>query len=108
MSYPFDGQMRDKRTAIGVVLAHLQSGRDITQKVAWDEYRISRLAAVVNDLKRKGVAIASEWLCVEGRYGKTRIKRYFLGVYGGADEGIYDVNNHDSSKSSRSSKGVIS
>jgi hypothetical protein len=84
MSYPFDGQ-GNKRTAIGVVLAHLQSGRDITQKLAWEEYRISRLAAVINDLKRKGVAVASDWLCVEGRYGKTRVKRYFLGVLGSAD-----------------------
>lgn len=73
----------DKRTAIGVVLAHLQSGQSLTQKLAWEEYRISRLAAVVNDLKRKGVAVASEWLTVDSPYGKTRVKSYFMGVYGG-------------------------
>lgn len=80
----------DKRTAIGVVLAHLQSGQSLTQKLAWEEYRISRLAAVVNDLKRKGVAVVSEWLTVDSPYGKTRVKRYFLGVYGGANGGVYE------------------
>jgi hypothetical protein len=86
MSYPFDtSSLGDKPTAINVVLTHLQSGRDITQRLAWEDYHISRLAAVINDLKRKGVAIASEWLTVSSPYGKTRVKRYFLGVYGGAD-----------------------
>ncbi|HQT03350.1 MAG TPA: helix-turn-helix domain-containing protein [Thiotrichales bacterium] len=103
MNYPFD-----PHSATGAVMEHLAAGKEITPKLAWNLFGVSYLPAVIHYLKSHGVAIDSDWIIVPTRRGKTRVKRYFLQVCGNDDDGIYDVHYQESSKSSRSSKGVIS
>ena len=50
------------RTQIETVLAHLRRFRraGITSLVAFDKYRITRLASAIRDLRQRGVAIETE------------------------------------------------
>lgn len=62
------------------VLKYLQSGKSLTHREAEDELGITRLAARVNELKKKrNVDIKSEPVRVKARNGRiTYIARYSL------------------------------
>ena len=60
-----------------VVLRHLRRHRTITQAQAWERYRISRLASVVQDLRMQGELIYTEMCKSKSRlYGPTQFARY--------------------------------
>lgn len=60
-----------------VVLRHLRRYRSITQAQAWERYRISRLASVVEDLRLRGEFILTDMLESHSRrYGPTKYAKY--------------------------------
>lgn len=67
---------------VGVVYAYLRGGRPLTQAGAWRMYRISRLASVIEDLRKAGRRIDTELIEKRTRYGKTRYARYRMARYG--------------------------
>lgn len=72
--------MRGQRNAI---LNHLKSGKSITSKEAFELYGITRLSAIIHDLRRMGYPIHA--LSVEGktRFGDScRYAKYILGKEG--------------------------
>lgn len=63
----------------GLVLNHLQHKKYITSWEAIQNYGITRLSAVIFNLRESGWNIQDEWIEEYNRYGqKTRFKRYFL------------------------------
>ena len=61
------------------IFRHLQDYGSITSLEAMQEYGIMRLASRISDMKKAGVAIRSETVTGENRYGeKTSFSRYFL------------------------------
>ena len=52
--------MKDKDSQCKTILKYLQDGNSITQIEASDKFRITRLAARVSDLRRRGYDIVSE------------------------------------------------
>lgn len=60
------------------VLEYIRKHGSITQMEATAELGVTRLAAVVCSLKKKGLAIRSEEIKVPSRYGTARIARYFI------------------------------
>ena len=61
------------------ILAHLESGKTITQREASTLYGIDRLGARVWDLERAGHPIHRELVEVTKRNGKiTRVARYSI------------------------------
>lgn len=69
--------MRGQRNAI---LSHLKSGKSITSKEAFELYGVTRLSAIIYDLRAMGHLIHA--VSVEGktRFGDTcRYAKYFLG-----------------------------
>lgn len=63
------------------LLDHMRAGNKVTSFYAMRCLGISRLASRVNDLRRQGHDVRSEWVDVENRHGeKTRIKRYWMEV----------------------------
>ena len=63
----------------GLVLKHLQSKKYITSWEAIENYGITRLSAVIFNLRETGWDIQDKWVVEYNRYGqKTRFKRYFL------------------------------
>lgn len=69
--------MRGQRNAI---LAHLKAGKSITSKEAFELYGVTRLSAIVHDLRNMGYVIHT--IMVEGttRFGdSTKYAKYVLG-----------------------------
>lgn len=68
-----------KKTQKELVLEHLQKGKSITSREAWEAYGCSRLADVIFKLRKEGYAISRE--TVEGKtklganahYGRYRM-----------------------------------
>lgn len=62
------------------VLHHLRRGDGLTSTEALDLYGISRLAAVVHDLRRDGHAIRTERVQVKRTHGEgmANVARYWL------------------------------
>lgn len=74
--------MRGQRNAI---LTHLKSGKSITSKEAFEKFGITRLSAIIHDLRCMGYPIHA--ISVEGktRFGDScRYAKYILGE--GAEE----------------------
>jgi len=66
-------------TQMDVVFTHLQRYKSISSKEAIKEYDITRLAAVIDRLERKGVAIGRQDCYTPTKYSKsTRYTRYYL------------------------------
>lgn len=62
------------------ILRHLQDFGSITSAEAITEYGIMRLASRVNDLRRNGTNIVSEYVTGVNRYGeKCHWTRYRMG-----------------------------
>ena len=59
-----------------VVLTYLLTGKSITSWEAIERWHITRLASIINRLKRRGHRIESEW-CTNYVDG-ARYKRYWL------------------------------
>ena len=60
-----------KTTQCERILRHLRDYGSITQKEAYAEYGIARLASRINDLKKKGFNITSETVTGKNRYGEA-------------------------------------
>lgn len=60
------------------VVQYIRKHGSITQMEATAELGITRLAAVICSLKKKGLAIRSEEIKVPSRYGTARVARYFI------------------------------
>lgn len=61
------------------VFRHLRHNGSITSWEAIREYGITRLSAVIFDLRREGWNITDEWEYTTNRYGEpTKFKRYKL------------------------------
>lgn len=60
------------------VLAYLEKHGSITQLEAYKNFPapITRLSAVIYDLRHAGYEIDSEWCCAKNCYGKVEFKRY--------------------------------
>jgi hypothetical protein len=66
-----------------VVLKHLQRRGSITQAQAWERYSISRLASVIEDLRRSGEFIWTEMLETRSKtYCPTKYARYRMPTCG--------------------------
>lgn len=52
--------MKDRDSQCKTILSYLQEGNSITQIEASDKFRITRLAARVSDLRKRGYDIVSE------------------------------------------------
>jgi predicted ArsR family transcriptional regulator len=66
--------MRERDSQCKTILSYLQEGHSITQIEASDKFRITRLAARISDLKKRGYDIVSE----EVGKGFGRYVRYHL------------------------------
>ena len=66
--------MKDKDSQCKTILKYLQDGNSITQIEASDKFRITRLAARISDLRKRGYDIVSE----EVGKGFGRYVRYHL------------------------------
>ena len=59
------------------IIEYISKHGSITQIEALRDIGVLRLASRISDMKRSGVAIASDLVEVENRYGeKCRVKRY--------------------------------
>ena len=74
----------EKTTQADIILEHLQTAT-ITSIEAIERYGITRLAAVVSQLRAKGHKIIARNKTVTTRYGKTTVAVYELRD-GGDDE----------------------
>ena len=63
-----------------VVLRYLSAGNRLTSWEAIEKWHITRLASIINRLKRRGYRIESEW-CTNLIDG-ARYKSYWLGMEG--------------------------
>lgn len=60
-----------KTTQCERILRHLRDYGSITQKEAYAEYGITRLASRINDLKKRGCRISSVTVEGKNRYGEA-------------------------------------
>ena len=60
------------------VLAYMRDNGAITSRDAFAELGVSRLAAVISQIKKDGVEVESENKRVKTRYGETTVSRYSL------------------------------
>lgn len=61
-----------------VVLRHFKTSKSITSFEAFSEYGITRLSAIIFDLRKKYI-ISDEWVEKTNRYGENvRFKRYIM------------------------------
>jgi len=68
--------MRGQRNAI---LNHLKSGKTITSKEAFEQYGITRLSAIVHDLRIMGYSIHTLMMDGTTRFGdSTKYAKYIL------------------------------
>lgn len=69
--------MRGQRNAI---LNHLKSGKSITSKEAFELYGVTRLSAIIHDLRNMGYAIHTFMMDGTTRFGdSTKYAKYVLG-----------------------------
>ena len=69
--------MRGQRNAI---ITHLKSGKTITSKEAFEQYGITRLSAIIHDLKNMGYSIHTIMVDGKTRFGdSTKYAKYILG-----------------------------
>jgi len=59
-----------------IILAHMQTGKTIDPMTALNSYQCFRLASRINELRRAGHNIGSEWR--ESLQSGKRWKEYFL------------------------------
>ncbi len=73
-------QAHHEPTQCDYIIAHLKTGKGITQREADRLYGIGRLAARIGELKRNGYPeIQHETIEVKKRNGaRTRVTRYYL------------------------------
>ena len=68
-----------EKTQTQLVLERLKSGRGITSLEAFREFGITRLSAIIFNLRKRGLDIESQTIEVDTRYGgRTRVARYVL------------------------------
>lgn len=61
-----------------VILRHFKTYRTITSYEAFAEYGVTRLSAIILDLRKKYI-IGDEWVERTNRFGETvRFKRYIM------------------------------
>lgn len=60
------------------VLAYMRDNGAITSRDAFVELGVSRLAAVISQIKKDGIEVESENKRVKTRYGETIVSRYTL------------------------------
>lgn len=75
-----------------IILRHLHDYRGITSWEAFTEYGITRLSAVIFNLKEKGYHFRDEWVHKENRYNEpVKFKNYLLmgtfDMFGGYSSG---------------------
>lgn len=70
--------MKERESQCKTILSYLKDGNSITQIEASDKFRITRLAARISDLKKRGYDIVSE----EVGKGFGRYVRYHLAYEG--------------------------
>lgn len=77
--YEFKKELSE-RTQMTELLKHLESGKTITSKEAFDRFGITRLSARIYDLRHKeGLNIITRNKIVNTRYGrKTMVAEYVL------------------------------
>lgn len=62
-----------------LVYNHLASGNRLTSFQAFQEYGITRLSAIIFDLRKNGLDILDCWVYAVNRYGKmVKFKQYYL------------------------------
>lgn len=62
-----------------LIFKHLKSGKSITSFEAFEEYGITRLSAIIFDLREKGLDIQDRWVYAKNRYGNmVKFKAYYL------------------------------
>ena len=72
-------QAHHEPTQCDEILAHLESGKPITQREALSLYGVARLGARIWELSRQGHSIRRELVEVKKRNGKiTRVASYTL------------------------------
>lgn len=82
------GSVESKPSQNERIIEYINKHGSITQIEALRDIGVLRLASRISDMKRNGVAIASDFVEVENRYGeKCRVKRYRLA---GVEDG-YDI-----------------
>lgn len=58
---------------------YLESGRTLTSKDAWEKWGVTRLSAIIHNLRRQGLSIMTTDEEAYNRYGeKVRYGRYSL------------------------------
>ena len=66
-------------TQRNIIFSRLTSGKPITSWEAFEEYGITRLSAIIYDLREKGLDIQDTWVYRVNRYGNmVKFKQYFL------------------------------
>lgn len=70
-----------KATQAQRIVQYMEDFGSITQLEALNDLGVMRLASRISDLRKDGVPIKSEIVCVKNRYGENcNIKRYSLEV----------------------------
>ena len=77
------GRSTNNGTQKDRVLAYLEKHGTITQRQAYHELGIMRLASRINDLKNDGHDIRAVLIDVPGRNGRARVARYSFGALEG-------------------------
>lgn len=73
------GESTNNKTQQTRIVEYCKSHRGITSLDAVRDLGIIRLASRINDLKRNGFKVESDWETVQNRYGEdTRVKRYYV------------------------------
>lgn len=71
--------IKEKLTQADRVLRHLQKYGSITSLESFKEYGVSRLSAIIFNLKQANYQFEEEWITQKNRYGeKTTFKKYIL------------------------------
>ena len=72
--------MAEKKTQTSEILEYMRRNRDgITSWEAFERFGATRLSAIIFELKKRGIRIASENKTVTTRYGrKVTVSRYYL------------------------------
>lgn len=69
----------EKLTQADRVLRHLQKYGSITSLESFREYGVSRLSAIIFNLKQANYQFEEEWITQKNRYGeRTTFKKYIL------------------------------
>lgn len=74
-----------KPTYSQIIMAHLMTGKTITNMQAYDEYSITCLSQRISELRASGVNIDDEMVTRNGK----RFKRYWI------DKQVRQGGNHD-------------